>query len=97
MATPIRAADVWQRMMRNLLNCHEQVGDFAALRVVQCMFECRANTPPEEAASALAYGGAAAPERTPHAGEGAASLHQLQQQQLMRMLQVLQLQQQQAS
>lgn len=35
MATPVQVGEVWDRMVRNLLNCHKQTGDMAQARVVQ--------------------------------------------------------------
>ena len=33
MATPVQVGEVWDRMVRNLLNCHKQTGDMAQVRL----------------------------------------------------------------
>ena len=76
------------RMLRNLANCHEQSGNVAASRVVRAMLEIRPGTPADEAAAMVPYVQPTAVEVDMHGTEG---LSQLQQQQLMRMLQVMQL------
>ena len=89
---PTRAAEVWLRMLRNLINCHEQVGDRGRLRVVRAMLEIKGTTPSDEAAAAVPYHEPEQPSLPPELNtEG---LSHLQQQQLMRMLQVMQLAQQ---
>ena len=80
-------------MMRNLVNCHEQTGNLEALRALQSMFNRRASLPPDEAANALEYETASSVENVPHEEAVRRHQQQLQQQRLMRMLQVLQLQQ----
>eukprot|EP00966_Prymnesium_polylepis_P173153 4004886-Prymnesium_polylepis.1 len=37
MATPVQVGEVWDRMVRNLFNCHKQTGDMAQARVVQTL------------------------------------------------------------
>ena len=93
MASPVKPTDVWHRMMRNLVNCHEQTGNLETLRVLQDMFNCRASMPPDEAAHTLDYEYVGNLEMVPPEEAMRRHQQQLQQQQLMRMLQVLQLQQ----
>jgi len=44
MVTPVLPSEVWQRMVRNLVNCHKQVGDFE--RLLQCEQLLHINRPP---------------------------------------------------
>ena len=94
MARPVRLSEVWTRMLRNLANCHEQVGDYGALRTVRAMLQCNDATDPEMAAAAVPFLSEASERQQANALDSASSLQQQQQQQLLRMLQVLRLQQQ---
>ena len=86
-------------MLRNLANCHEQLGEFGKLQAVRAMLKCcdRA-TSADAAATAMPYAGSNG-EADPMSvladglGEMQNMSPQQQQQQLMRMLHLLQLQQ----
>ena len=41
LAAAVPPNEVLGRMLRNLSNCHQQSGDYAQMRVVQAMLECR--------------------------------------------------------
>ena len=99
MARPQSNREVWERMLRNLANCHEQLGEFGKLQAVRAMLKCcdRA-TSADAAATAMPYAGSNG-EADPMSvladglGEMQNMSPQQQQQQLMRMLHLLQLQQ----
>ena len=42
-------------MLRNLINCHEQLGDYDNLRVVRALLHCDHRTPPGQAAGMVPY------------------------------------------
>ena len=44
-------------MLRNLINCHEQLGDYDNLRVVRALLHCDHRTPPGQAAGMVPYHG----------------------------------------
>jgi hypothetical protein len=97
MAQPVRPHEVWGRMVRNLVNCHEQAGNYEQLLVSRALLQCDASTDGEQAAAAVAYKVVRHGQRSSSQGGGppaAVSLQQ-QQQQLLQMLQILQMQQQQ--
>ena len=91
LATPVPVTEVWERMLRNLSNCHG-AGEQASM--VHRLFEAGRAQP----RVAVPYPGAGAREQgsgAPGGGVGGnpmQGLGHLQQQQLMRMLQLLQLQ-----
>ena len=81
-AQAVNVSEVWERMLRNLLNCHSEAGDLVHMRMVQRLRE-----------ASRGQGGWKVP--CPGGDDEAhvqASGGQQQQRQLLQMLQLLQLQ-----
>ena len=93
-------------MLRNLINCHEQLGDYDNLRVVRALLHCDHRTPPGQAAGMVPYHGdeedgiKSNGHGHGHGGGGEGNnnnnVQMANQMMLMRMLQALQMQQNEA-